>query len=46
MAGGHDQWADEPSRDGSVLIFGRDRRLLYISVAALGVPGLTPDRFR
>ena len=34
------------SRDGSLLIFGRDRQLHSISLSALGIPGLTPERFR
>lgn len=34
------------SRDGSVLIFGRDGRLYYVSLDALAVPGLTAARFR
>ncbi|MEP6573250.1 MAG: hypothetical protein ABJD11_11170 [Gemmatimonadota bacterium] len=34
------------SRDGAVMIFGRKRQLLYISLPALGVPGLSPARFR
>ena len=34
------------SRDGSMLIFGRDRQLLYIALSALGVPELTAARFR
>ena len=34
------------SRDGSMLIFGRDRQLLYIALSALGLSELTPARFR
>ena len=34
------------SRDGSMLIFGRDRQLRYIALSKLGIPGLTPARFR
>ncbi|MEO8201227.1 MAG: hypothetical protein ABI679_11945 [Gemmatimonadota bacterium] len=34
------------SRDGSTLIFGRNRQLLFIPLRTLGVPALTPGRFR
>ncbi|MFL5577745.1 MAG: hypothetical protein ACJ79S_17450 [Gemmatimonadaceae bacterium] len=34
------------TRDGATLILGRADRLLHVSLAALGVPSVTPDRFR
>ncbi|MEP6730168.1 MAG: hypothetical protein ABJE10_06010 [bacterium] len=34
------------SRDGSMMIFGRGRQMLYIDITALNVPELTASRFR